>query len=197
MQPWLISKLFAKIEFDSNVGWVSALCVTQPTFIHGGNMYRSTRITSILALVLATTSISFAAQNHSDNKIITPNEMQWTVGPDALPKGAEMVVLEGNPAKAGPFTLRLKVPADYKIPPHWHPVVEHVTVISGTFYMGMGDKFDEKVATEMPVGSFAFMQPKMHHFAFSHDAAVIQLHGVGPWGITYLNPKDDPRNTKQ
>lgn len=160
-------------------------------------LYTSRRITCILALALVTASFTAAAQSNNQHKIITPNEMQWVQGPESLPKGMEMAVLEGNPAKAGPFTLRLKVPADYKIPPHWHPAVEHVTVISGTFYMGMGDKFDEKLATEMPVGSFAYMQPKIHHFAFSHDAAMIQLHGIGPWGITYINPQDDPRNIKK
>lgn len=154
---------------------------------------------AMLGLALLTTSISYAAQNnnhHMDHKIITPDQIQWTAGPESLPKGAEMVVLEGNPKEAGPFTIRLKMPAGYKIPPHWHPGVEHVTVISGTFYLGMGDKFDESQATEMPVGSFAYMQPKMHHFAYFRDEGIIQLHGAGPWGITYINPQDDPKHTK-
>lgn len=150
---------------------------------------------TLLATALIVNSASFAVQNnhHSDHGIIIPSEMKWSDGPDSLPKGAQVAVLEGDLKKPGPFTLRLKFPANYRIAPHWHPVTEHVTVLSGSLYMGMGDNFDENNTTEIPVGGFAYMQPKSHHFAFTRDATEIQLHGVGPWGITYINPKDDPR----
>ena len=89
--------------------------------------------------------------------------------------------------------MRLQLPANYRIPAHWHPADEHVTVMSGTLTMGMGDKLDETKGTPLTAGSFALMPSKMNHFAFAKAATVIQLHGMGPWGITYVNAADDPR----
>lgn len=149
-------------------------------------------IKSIFILFIGLSLIGTAIAE--DRGIFTPADIKWKDGPDSLPKGAKIAVLEGNPALAGPFTIRLKFPADYRIPPHWHPVIEHITVLSGTFYVGMGDHFDKKAAVRLPTGSFAYMMPEMHHFAFTQEPAVLQLHGMGPWGITYVNPKDDPRN---
>jgi quercetin dioxygenase-like cupin family protein len=104
--------------------------------------------------------------------------------------------LEGNPAQEGPFTMRLQVPDGYSIPPHWHPAVEHVTVISGTFNLGTGEKFDKSQTRALPAGSFAFMQPGMRHFAWAKGETVIQVHGMGPWKLNYVNAADDPRNKK-
>ncbi len=122
-----------------------------------------------------------------------PQEMTWTAGPPSLPPGAQVVMLEGNPAKAEPLTMRLKFPAGYKIPPHTHPAIEHVTVLSGTFHMAAGEKFDESKGKRLPAGSFAVMPVQAPHYAWASEETVIQLHSVGPWGITYLNPADDPR----
>lgn len=124
--------------------------------------------------------------------MVTPDQMKWSDLP-ALPAGAKLAVIEGPLDQAKPFMLRVKLPANYKIPPHWHPPIEHVTVISGTFYLGMGDKFDESKAQTLPRGSVAIMQPKTHHFAMTKEETEIQVHGVGPWGVTYVNPDDDPR----
>lgn len=121
-----------------------------------------------------------------------PTELEWVDAPPSLPRGAKVAILEGDPSKPGPFTMRAQVPAKYKIAPHWHPAIEHVTVISGEAYMGSGEKFDEAVAKKLPAGSFAVMPIKHPHFFFTKKKAVIQLHGVGPWGITYINPADDP-----
>lgn len=132
----------------------------------------------------------------ADHQIFTPKDIQWINGPDSLPKGSQVAVLEGDPSKEGPFTLRLKMPANYRIPPHWHPIIEHITIISGTLYVGMGDKLDQKITTALPTGSFAYMMPNMHHFALTKgNGAIVQLHGNGPWGITYIDPKDDPRKS--
>jgi hypothetical protein len=128
-----------------------------------------------------------------DHIMIMPNDLGWKDGPASLPKGIQFVVLEGDPTKPGPFTMRLKVPANYKVPPHWHPAIEHVTVVSGTFYMGLGDAFDEAKATPFPAGGFIVMQIGTRHFAYTREEATIQLHGIGPWGINYVNPADDPR----
>lgn len=126
--------------------------------------------------------------------MIVPADLTWVDGPASLPKGVKSAVIEGDPTKAGPFTMRVKLPANYTIPPHWHPAIEHVTVLFGSFYMGLGETFDESKAGKLPVGGFAVMAIGTRHFAFTKDEeAIIQLHGLGPWGINYVNPNDDPR----
>ena len=139
--------------------------------------------------------VSPAMEEHAGTHVmLTAPEFKWVDGPPSLPKGAKVAVLEGDPSKPGPFTMRAEVPAKYKIPPHWHPAIEHVTVISGEVFMGSGEKFDEATAKKLPAGSFAVMPIKHAHYFFTKKKAVVQLHGVGPWGITYINPADDPRN---
>jgi quercetin dioxygenase-like cupin family protein len=128
-----------------------------------------------------------------DHGIFAPDSIQWQSGPGSLPAGAKFAVMEGDPTKEGLFTMRLSAPDGYKIPPHSHPAVEHVTVISGTFNIGMGDKFDESKLSPMTAGTFGFLAPKMNHFAMAKGDTVIQLHGVGPWQINYVNLADDPR----
>jgi hypothetical protein len=124
-------------------------------------------------------------------------KVKWTNGPASLPAGAKLAVLEGDPAKEGFFTMRLWLPDGFKVAPHWHPKVEHVTVISGIFALGMGEKFDHAGAREMPAGTFGFWSAGMRHFAWAKGDTVIQLHVIGPWTITYVNPSDDPRNVKK
>lgn len=125
--------------------------------------------------------------------LITPAEVTWGPAPASIPPGAQGAVLQGDPAKAGPFTLRLKLPGGFRIPPHYHPAIEHITVLQGTFVLGMGDKADP--STEKPLGSgaFAFMPAGMRHFVRAQGETIVQLHGTGPWGITYVNASDDPR----
>lgn len=133
----------------------------------------------------------------SEHILKTPDQLEWKDGPKSLPSGAKVSLIEGDPAKKGPFTLRLKLPANYSIMPHWHPAIEHVTVLEGVFNMGAGEKFDKTKAHAMPVGGYAVMPIKFKHFAFTSDQpATLQLHGVGPWDIIYLNPADDPRKQK-
>jgi anti-sigma factor ChrR (cupin superfamily) len=121
-----------------------------------------------------------------------PDQLKWSDVP-SLPAGAKVSVIEGPLNEAVPITFRLKFPANYQIPAHWHPGIEHVTVISGTFNMGTGDKLDRSKSTALAAGGFAVMQPKTNHFGWTRDEAIVQVHGVGPWGITYVNPADDPR----
>lgn len=135
-----------------------------------------------------------AVEHQTDHIMLVPTDLTWKDGPASLPKGVKSTVLEGDPTKAGPFTMQLKLPANYKVPPHFHPAIEHVTVLSGSFHMGVGEVFDESKATKLPVGGFAVMSIGTRHFAFTKEEATIQLHGIGPWGITYVNPADDPRN---
>jgi uncharacterized protein (TIGR02246 family) len=120
-------------------------------------------------------------------------EIVWRDGPPSLPPGAKMAVLEGDPMQPGPFTLRLKVPTGYRIPPHFHPVIEHVTVVSGAFSVGKGEQWDDSKLVRLDAGDFIHMPPGERHFARATGETVLQLHSTGPWGITYVNPQDDPR----
>ncbi len=127
----------------------------------------------------------------------SPAEVKWKDGPGSLPAGAKFTVLEGDPMKDGPFVMRLRLPDGFRIQPHWHPKVERITVISGTFNLGMGEKFDQSATRELPAGTFGFWPAGMRHFAWARGETVLQLHGTGPWMITYVNPADDPRNAKK
>lgn len=129
--------------------------------------------------------------------VYPPAELKWANGPTSLPPGAKLAVLEGNPAKEGPFVMRLKMPDGYKIPPHTHPKPERVTVISGTFHIGMGDTFDPSKGMAMPAGTFGTWVPGMKHFVWATGETVIQLHGTGPWVIEYVKGVDDPRKASK
>jgi hypothetical protein len=127
----------------------------------------------------------------------TPDQVKFGPAPPFLPAGALLAVLEGDPmAASGDFTIRLKVPDGYKVPPHWHPNRENVTVISGTLKVGMGDKFDAGKMMSFPAGSFAYLDPDMHHYAMSSGPTVIQIHGMSPAKFNYINPADDPSQGK-
>lgn len=147
----------------------------------------------ILCLPFAT---ALAGDHEGEFKIYPATELKWKAGPESLPKGAQIAVLEGDPAKEGPFVFRVKVPDGYRIPPHTHPKTERVTVISGTFNIGMGDKLDEKAAKAMPAGTYGHWESGMKHFVWTKGETVVQFHGMGPWSIQYVNPADDPRNKK-
>jgi hypothetical protein len=123
----------------------------------------------------------------------SPQDIQWKPGPGSLPPGAKFAVLEGDPAKEGPFVMRLMLPDGFRIQPHWHPKVERITIISGTFNIGMGDKFDATATRAMPAGAYGYWGANMRHFVWTKGETVLQLHGVGPWSITYVDPADDPR----
>lgn len=123
-----------------------------------------------------------------------PSEMRWQDGPPSLPEGAQFVVLEGDITRPEPFSMRVRVPDGYLVPPHSHPSLEHATVISGKWNIGMGNVVDRGKATALPAGSFAYLPGGTQHFAFAEADTVIQLHGIGPWGITYVYPSDDPRS---
>ena len=157
---------------------------------------------ALLGLVFASLSVSSrgdqpAAHDKDDVAVFTAAEIKWVDGPPSLPKGALVALLEGDPTKEGPFVIRVKLPDGYRVPPHTHPKTERLTVISGTFYIGMGDKFDEKAGRTMPAGTFGRWAAGMQHFAWAKGETVIQLHGTGPWSISYVNPADDPRNQKK
>jgi hypothetical protein len=145
-----------------------------------------------LVFALGVLNAGMAGADPAAHVMVTPGDLKWADVP-SLPPGAKVAVIEGPMSEAVPFTVRLRLPADYKIPAHWHPAIEHVTVISGQFNMGVGDKLDTSKTHTLPPGAVAIMQPKTNHFAWTKEETVVQLHGVGPWGVTYVNPADDPR----
>lgn len=126
--------------------------------------------------------------------IVAPGSIVWGPAPPGLPPGSKAAVLVGNPGAAGPFTLRAWLPNGYKVPPHWHATAEHLTVISGTLHVGMGETFDTSKATAVGVGGFAVMPAQMGHWVWAEGDTILQVHGDGPFSITYFNPADDPRN---
>jgi quercetin dioxygenase-like cupin family protein len=132
-----------------------------------------------------------AAAAAPEHTAMSPDQIKWVDGPPNLPKGAKMAVLYGDPGKAGMFIVRFKMPANYKIMPHTHPTDENVSVVSGAFAIGMGDTMDMKTKA-LPVGSFFSMPAKMHHFAFTKKETTVDVSGMGPLTLTYLNPADDP-----
>jgi hypothetical protein len=124
------------------------------------------------------------------------SSLKWGESPPGLPAGAKATVISGDPSKPEAYVLRAQLPANYKIPPHWHPTTENITVLSGTVAIGMGDTFDEAKMESVAAGGFTNAPADMHHYFMAKSAATIQVHGIGPFAITYVNPADDPRAKK-
>ena len=124
--------------------------------------------------------------------ILPPGDMKWGDPPPVFAAGAKFSVLEGDPGKTGLYTVRLQLPDGYKIMPHWHPKDEKVTVISGEFHAGMGDKLQDEGSVTLPAGSYVNLPAHMHHFAWSKGETTVQVHGVAPFKLIYVNPADDP-----
>lgn len=144
-------------------------------------------------LVAAAVPVCAVASDNHHHAAVKADALRW-VTPAAYAKGAQFAVIKGDPTKEGMYVVRLKVPAGFKIAPHVHPNDENVTVLSGTFHIGTGEVFDEKSGETIKAGGYSFVAKWMTHYAFFPEDTVIQLHGVGPQGITYVNPADDPRN---
>jgi quercetin dioxygenase-like cupin family protein len=144
-------------------------------------------------VVAAASAVASAVTEPMEHKLTAPKDVKWGAGPASLPAGAEAAVLYGDPTKDGLFAMRLKLPKGYRIAPHTHPKPEIVTVISGTFRVGMGETADQTKAEAMPAGSFIALSPGTAHFAGADEDTVVQLNSTGPWSLTYVNPKDDPR----
>ena len=169
-------------------------------------MKRSMYLTLAMVGLLCCTGqfLTFAAQvtsqeSHAShpNHVFTPDTIPWGPAPPFLAPGAQFAVLEGDPtASSGDYTVRLKMPDGYRIAPHWHPLRENVTVISGTFKVGMGDIFEKNKMTALPAGSFVFLDPDMHHYAMASGEAVVQVHGMSPLQFNFVNSQDDSSRSK-
>ena len=144
-------------------------------------------------VVLAVMAISGQSARGQSMTTYLPDAIQWVNAPAALQPGAKMAVVKGDPTQPGLFTMRLRFPANYRVDPHWHTADEHITVISGALFLGMGETFDRAKGKELPVGTFNWMTAGTRHFAWTERETEIQLHGIGPWIVNYVNPADDPR----
>jgi quercetin dioxygenase-like cupin family protein len=146
---------------------------------------------SIGAAVLAVSSQMYAGDTH--HTVVSGDAVAWGPAPPSLPPGAQAAVLLGSPAKEGPFVLRLKFPAGFVVPPHRHSKDEFVTVIAGRFGVGSGEKADREALKLLPSGSFVHLPAGMPHYAAADVETVVQINGVGPFDVTYIDPQDDPR----
>jgi hypothetical protein len=149
---------------------------------------------AMVVLAFAVTTVAADDTTAPHHTAITADALQWGPAPPVLPAGAKAAVLAGDPGADGPFTIRLSMPDGYRVPPHWHPTAENVTVLSGTFHLGVGDTFDTGKADTLTAGGFASLPATMHHYAWAEGPTVVQVHGTGPFALTYVNAADDPRN---
>jgi len=155
--------------------------------------YRALPIIALLGCV----GMLAAHPSSHDKNAFTPDTIAWGPPPPFVAPGAQFAVLEGDPtASTGDYTIRLKMPDGYRIAPHWHPQRENVTVISGTLKVGMGDTFDADKMAAFPAGSFAYLDPDMHHYVMASGEVVVQIHGKPPVLFNYINPQDDPSKSK-
>lgn len=149
------------------------------------------RLVFLIAVApMLTLPIYASAQDH--HTTMQADDLRWSA-PAAYAKGAQLAVVRGDPTKEGMYVVRLKVPAGFKIAPHTHPNDENVTVLSGSFNIGTGDKLDESKGTQVKTGGYSFVMKGMTHYAWFTEDTILQLHGIGPQGATYVNPADDPR----
>ena len=146
---------------------------------------------AIFAFGLMMTAAPATAQ--STHVLVPADAVQWGPAPPHLPPGAQVSVLEGNPSEKGPVTLRLRFPANYSVPPHWHSMTERVTVLSGALHVGMGDKLDRQASQTLEPGGFVSLPAAMHHFAWTTTPTVVQINLEGPFDISYVNPADNPQ----
>ncbi len=156
---------------------------------------RSTTVhLATVALALTVTVTTAVAQ--STHVLVPADKVQWGPAPPALPAGAEISVLEGNPSEKGAVTIRLRFPANYNIPPHWHNMTERVTVLTGALHVGMGDTLDRRASQKLDPGGFVLLPAKMHHFAWTTTTTIVQINLEGPFDIFYVNPTDDPQKSR-
>jgi quercetin dioxygenase-like cupin family protein len=157
----------------------------------GAMLSRLAASVALVALLALSAPAAGAAEEH--HTVVPADDVTWSPGPPTLPSGAELAVLFGSPAEDGPFVIRLKFPAGYEVPPHWHSKEEHVTVIAGAFGMGTGEALDRDAAPLLAADSFVRIPAGTPHFAWTDQETVVQINGMGPFDITYVSSKDDPR----
>jgi quercetin dioxygenase-like cupin family protein len=150
---------------------------------------QSQKLVLALGLLLAGTAIAFAQDMRPP---INADDVKWGPVPPNIAAGAQLAVISGDPSKEGLYVMRLKMPAGYKVPAHYHPQYENVTVLTGEFHVGMGDKLDTDKGMLLRPGGYVEAPAKMHHYAWVTSDTIVQLAGPGPFGIIYVDPTDDP-----
>jgi hypothetical protein len=145
----------------------------------------------LCAVLLAATPLAALAAD--DKMAVQPSTIKWGPAPPGFPPGAQVAVISGDPSKEGPYVVRAKMPSGYKVMPHTHPTDENVTVLAGTAHIAMGDKFDAKKGETLGAGGFFTAKQGMQHYFWTTSPAIIQIHGIGPFEINYVNAADDPR----
>jgi quercetin dioxygenase-like cupin family protein len=150
---------------------------------------QSQKLVLALGLLLAGTAIAFAQDMRPP---INADDVKWGPVPPNIAAGAQLAVISGDPSKEGPFVMRLKMPAGYNVPAHYHPQYENVTVLTGEFHVGMGDKLDTDKGMLLRPGGYVEAPAKMHHYAWVTSDTIVQVAGPGPFGIIYVDPTDDP-----
>jgi quercetin dioxygenase-like cupin family protein len=150
-------------------------------------------LTASLAALAISLAIAAGVAAQSTHVLVPADKVQWGPAPPFLPAGAQFAVLQGNPSEKGAVTLRLRLPANYNIPAHWHSMDETVTVLSGAFNVGMGDKLDRKTSQTLQPGGFVSLPANMRHFAWTAKPTVVQVNLQGPFDIFYVNPEDNPQ----
>jgi quercetin dioxygenase-like cupin family protein len=139
----------------------------------------------------AQASTSASASKAHDMK--TDDGLKWGPAPAIFPPGAQFAVVQGDPGAAGQiFTVRLRFPNNYVIPPHTHPTDEHVTVLKGTFLVGLGENFTTDGMIALKDGGFITAPANHAHFAKARGMTEVQVHAIGPFQLTYVHPSDDP-----
>lgn len=147
-------------------------------------------------MLAAGTFLAMATAAMAEGGALNADGLRWGKVPPVFPKGAQLAVVSGDPGKNGLYVVRLRMPPGYEIPAHHHPTAEYVTVLSGKFHIGMGDKLDQGRGQELRAGGFAEAPPGMNHYAWASSETVIQVHGQGPFALTYVNPADDPSRAR-
>ena len=150
---------------------------------------QSQKLVLALGLLLAGTAIAFAQDMRPP---INSDDVKWGPVPPNIAAGAQLAVISGDPSKEGLYVIRLKMPAGYKVPAHYHPQYENVTVLTGEFHVGMGDKLDTDKGMLLRPGGYVEAPAKMHHYAWVTSDTIVQIAGPGPFGIIYVDPADDP-----
>ena len=154
---------------------------------------RKLALSAVALLAVAAVGVALAAAPQpAGHLVVKHDQLTWGPVPPVFPAGGELAVVSGNPGGDGFFVVRARMPAGYRIMPHWHPGTENVTVISGSLGVGAGDKFDMAAGDTLTAGGFVSLPALMHHFAWTNEPTEIQIHGVGPLALIYVDPADDP-----
>jgi quercetin dioxygenase-like cupin family protein len=148
-------------------------------------------IAAVISTMLVLMAYGISAQGSSSPAA----DIQWAPAPPHFPAGAQMALIQGSPTSDQPFTLRLRLPDGYRIAPHLHPTEEYVTVLQGTFLVGMGEEFDTRSMQAIPAGGFITLPREHAHYVQARGQTVVQVHAIGPFSLRYVNPADDPRGT--